>query len=71
METFFVTKVSHRIFGENSVVADGWLGILDLDFGLVGLIVRFLGYYLLTSRKHRANGWPAVLFANFVALCLH
>ncbi len=24
METFFVTKVSHRIFGENSVIADGW-----------------------------------------------
>jgi hypothetical protein len=43
METFFVTKVSHRIFGENSVVADGWKGLQDSDFGLAGLIVSLLG----------------------------
>lgn len=46
METFFVTKVSQQIFGENSVIADGWQGLLDLNFYLAGLIVSFLGDYI-------------------------
>ena len=46
METFFVTKVSRRIFGENSVIADGWQGLLEMNFWLVGLTVSLLGDYI-------------------------